>query len=227
MRKRAEPIPTFESEAEERRFWESHDFDRSRGLEPGRARAAAQPPTLDDLDLAAPAGEPARADQDRRPQARRSLPVTDQDLARREARRELRTPAAAMPCPLAVGSLDSAITARPRSSPVTIASAGKVPQHRRAAGREPRPDPDIRDRSRRASRRSRRRLGLRRRSFAMFRRATLIVASSSWCASADSDLSTSCMTERLESSDLQSSASLLLRICLESPISASSQADPA
>ncbi len=25
MRKRAEPIPTFESEAEERRFWESHD----------------------------------------------------------------------------------------------------------------------------------------------------------------------------------------------------------
>ena len=25
MRKRAEPIPTFESEAEERRFWESHN----------------------------------------------------------------------------------------------------------------------------------------------------------------------------------------------------------
>jgi CopG antitoxin of type II toxin-antitoxin system len=25
MRKRSEPIPTFESEAEERRFWESHD----------------------------------------------------------------------------------------------------------------------------------------------------------------------------------------------------------
>jgi predicted DNA binding CopG/RHH family protein len=25
MRKRAEPIPTFESEIEERRFWESHD----------------------------------------------------------------------------------------------------------------------------------------------------------------------------------------------------------
>jgi predicted DNA binding CopG/RHH family protein len=25
MRKRAEPIPTFESEMEERRFWESHD----------------------------------------------------------------------------------------------------------------------------------------------------------------------------------------------------------
>ena len=25
MRKRAEPMPTFESEAEERRFWESHD----------------------------------------------------------------------------------------------------------------------------------------------------------------------------------------------------------
>jgi hypothetical protein len=25
MRKRAEPVPTFESEAEERRFWESHD----------------------------------------------------------------------------------------------------------------------------------------------------------------------------------------------------------
>jgi predicted DNA binding CopG/RHH family protein len=25
MRKRAEPIPTFESEAEERGFWESHD----------------------------------------------------------------------------------------------------------------------------------------------------------------------------------------------------------
>jgi predicted DNA binding CopG/RHH family protein len=25
MRRRAEPVPTFESEAEERRFWESHD----------------------------------------------------------------------------------------------------------------------------------------------------------------------------------------------------------
>jgi len=25
MRKRAEPIPTFESEAQERRFWEDHD----------------------------------------------------------------------------------------------------------------------------------------------------------------------------------------------------------
>ncbi len=25
MRKKVEPIPTFESEAEERRFWESHD----------------------------------------------------------------------------------------------------------------------------------------------------------------------------------------------------------
>ena len=25
MHKRAEPMPTFESEAEERRFWESHD----------------------------------------------------------------------------------------------------------------------------------------------------------------------------------------------------------
>jgi CopG antitoxin of type II toxin-antitoxin system len=25
MRKRARPIPNFESEAEERRFWESHD----------------------------------------------------------------------------------------------------------------------------------------------------------------------------------------------------------
>jgi hypothetical protein len=25
MRKRAEPIPAFETEAEERRFWESHD----------------------------------------------------------------------------------------------------------------------------------------------------------------------------------------------------------
>jgi predicted DNA binding CopG/RHH family protein len=25
MRKKAEPIPTFETEAEERRFWESHD----------------------------------------------------------------------------------------------------------------------------------------------------------------------------------------------------------
>ena len=25
MRRRAEPIPSFESEAEERRFWESHD----------------------------------------------------------------------------------------------------------------------------------------------------------------------------------------------------------
>jgi predicted DNA binding CopG/RHH family protein len=25
MRKRAEPVPTFDSEAEERRFWQSHD----------------------------------------------------------------------------------------------------------------------------------------------------------------------------------------------------------
>jgi predicted DNA binding CopG/RHH family protein len=28
MRKRAEPIPTFENEAEERRYWESHDSTR-------------------------------------------------------------------------------------------------------------------------------------------------------------------------------------------------------
>ena len=86
MRKKAGPVPTFASEAEEQRFWECHDTTDHVDWEPGRARAAAEPSTLDDIDLASPAGEPARADQDRRPQARRSLPGADQDLARREAR---------------------------------------------------------------------------------------------------------------------------------------------
>ena len=35
MNKKLMPIPAFESEAEERAFWESHDIDRLRGLEQG------------------------------------------------------------------------------------------------------------------------------------------------------------------------------------------------
>ena len=78
MRKRCGPIPTFESEAEERRFWESHDSTDYVDWSTAE-RVPTQPQALDDIDLSAPAREPARADQGGRPQARRSLPVADQD----------------------------------------------------------------------------------------------------------------------------------------------------
>lgn len=89
MRKRAEPIPTFASEAEERRFWESRDSTQYVDWSAAeRVRLPNLKPSTTS-DLAAPADQHARADQGRGSQARRSLPVADQDLARREARRQL------------------------------------------------------------------------------------------------------------------------------------------
>ena len=62
MPKKLKPIPRFRSEAEERRFWETHDTEHDR-------------------NIAAPAIVVARADQDRSEQARCAVPIVDQDLA--------------------------------------------------------------------------------------------------------------------------------------------------
>lgn len=65
-------IPSSASDAEEQRFCESHDSTDH--ADPGRARAAAQPPTLHHVDFPSPAGEPARAIRIAAHEARRSLP---------------------------------------------------------------------------------------------------------------------------------------------------------
>ena len=81
------PLPRFASEAEERAYWESHD---SAGhVDWSRAERVVLPnlkPTSKAISLRLP-GLALGADQGRRPQARRALPVADQGLARREGRR--------------------------------------------------------------------------------------------------------------------------------------------
>ena len=57
MNKNLKAIPKFRSEAEERRFWDTHDSERLRRLEQGGARAASKPQAVDDLYFPAPAGD--------------------------------------------------------------------------------------------------------------------------------------------------------------------------
>jgi predicted DNA binding CopG/RHH family protein len=55
MRKRAEPIPAFETEAEERRFWESHDStDRVDWSSAERVRLANLRPSTASISLRMP-----------------------------------------------------------------------------------------------------------------------------------------------------------------------------
>jgi predicted DNA binding CopG/RHH family protein len=55
MRKRAEPIPAFETEAQERRFWESHDStDRVDWSSAERVRLANLRPSTASISLRMP-----------------------------------------------------------------------------------------------------------------------------------------------------------------------------
>jgi predicted DNA binding CopG/RHH family protein len=55
MRKRAEPVPAFETEAEERRFWESHDStDRVDWSSAERVRLANLRPSTASISLRMP-----------------------------------------------------------------------------------------------------------------------------------------------------------------------------
>jgi predicted DNA binding CopG/RHH family protein len=55
MRKRTRPIPTFESEAEERRFWESHDStDSVDWRRAGRVRLPSLRPSTKSISLRLP-----------------------------------------------------------------------------------------------------------------------------------------------------------------------------
>ena len=65
MSKKLKPIPEFRSEAEERKFWETHDFDRICGLVEGPVGSLSQPEALDDVNLLAAADWPSRSHQDR------------------------------------------------------------------------------------------------------------------------------------------------------------------
>jgi hypothetical protein len=66
--KKLKPIPTFKTEADERKFWETPRLHRLPRLEQGRARALSEPETLDHGDFNSPAAGLAGADQDRRQQ---------------------------------------------------------------------------------------------------------------------------------------------------------------
>ena len=57
MRRRAEPIPRFESEAEERRFWESHDStDHVDWRRAERVRLSNLRPSTTSISLRLPVG---------------------------------------------------------------------------------------------------------------------------------------------------------------------------
>jgi len=57
MRRRAEPIPTFASEAEERRFWESHDStDHVDWRQAERVRLPNLRPSTTSISLRLPVG---------------------------------------------------------------------------------------------------------------------------------------------------------------------------
>ena len=79
-------IPAFKTEAEEQKFWETHDStdyidwskaERARlpNLKPSR-----KPEALDHGDLHSAAAGLAGANQDRRQRARRAVPIADQDV---------------------------------------------------------------------------------------------------------------------------------------------------
>ena len=57
MNKKPKSIPKFRSEAEERRFWETHDSGDFVELDQGRAAALSKPQAVNDCDLAAPTSD--------------------------------------------------------------------------------------------------------------------------------------------------------------------------
>ena len=89
MSSKLKQIPTFGSEAEERRFWETHDSSDYVDWSKAERVAFPQPEAVDDLDLVAPAGDVAGAHQDRCQQTGHALSVADQGVACREGRREV------------------------------------------------------------------------------------------------------------------------------------------
>jgi hypothetical protein len=82
---KVKPIPTFKTEAEERKFWETHDstdyIDWSEA-----ERALSNPQAFNDRDFNSLAARLAGANQDRRQQTRRALSIADQNVARGESR---------------------------------------------------------------------------------------------------------------------------------------------
>ena len=74
-------VPAFRSEAEERRFWETHGLDRLCRLEQGRACTFPNlKPSTTSISLRLPVGLLDRI-KDRCEQARHALSVADQGVA--------------------------------------------------------------------------------------------------------------------------------------------------
>ena len=74
-------VPKFRNEAEERRFWETHDStDYVDWRRAERVRLPNLKPSTTAISLRLPVTL-LEANQDRRQQARRSLSIADQDLA--------------------------------------------------------------------------------------------------------------------------------------------------
>ena len=57
MNTKLKPVPKFRNEAEERRFWETHELQRLCRLERVRAGALAKSQAVNDLDFPASAGD--------------------------------------------------------------------------------------------------------------------------------------------------------------------------
>jgi CopG antitoxin of type II toxin-antitoxin system len=79
--KKPKTPPAFKTEAEERKFWETHNSTDYIDWSKGRTRAVSKPEAFDNSDFNSIAAGPAGANQDRRQQARRAVSVTDQDVA--------------------------------------------------------------------------------------------------------------------------------------------------
>jgi hypothetical protein len=78
--KKLKPIPTFKTEADERRFWETHDSSDYLDLSKAERVRFSKPEALNDHDFNTSAAGFAEADQDRRQPARRALSVADQGV---------------------------------------------------------------------------------------------------------------------------------------------------
>jgi hypothetical protein len=84
MSKSAKRLPVFRDEAEERRFWESHDSSDYFAWEKAeRVRLPNLKPSTRSISLRATSRTP-RTPQDRSEQARCPLSIADQDVACRE-----------------------------------------------------------------------------------------------------------------------------------------------
>ena len=94
MSNKLKQIPTFGNEAEERRFWETHDSTDYVDWSKAERVALSQSEAVDDRRsrLRLPVTL-AGAHQDRRQQAGHAVSVADQGVARREGRRESRAAA--------------------------------------------------------------------------------------------------------------------------------------